>query len=76
MNGADMDLETMSGDELDALRRAVLDEQERRVKVAQLPDELAAMARDAVAAGVDPELLRDRVDDALTPEQAAALERA
>ncbi|QNN82265.1 hypothetical protein H3H54_14490 [Brachybacterium sp. Z12] len=64
----------MTDDELDGLRRAVLDEQERRVKVAQLPGELAAMARDAVAAGCDPETLRERVDDALTPEQAAALD--
>lgn len=66
-----MDLETMSGDELDDLRRAVLDEQERRVKLAQLPDELAAMTRDAVAAGVDPDVLRDRVDEALTGEVVA-----
>lgn len=65
-----MDLETMSGDELDALRRAVLYEQERRIKLAQLPDELAAMTRDAVAAGVDPDVLRDRVDEALTGEEA------
>lgn len=64
----------MTDDELDGLQRAVLDEQERRVKVAQLPGELAAMARDAVAAGCDPETLRERVDDALTPEQAAALD--
>lgn len=69
-----MDLTTMDEAELDDLRRAVLDEQERRVKVAQLPDQLAAMTRDAVAAGCDPETLRGRVDDALTPEQVAALE--
>lgn len=70
-----MDLTTtMTDDELHDLRRAVLNEQERRVKVAQLPNELAAMARDAVAAGCNPETLRDRVDDALTPEQVAALD--
>lgn len=69
-----MDIRTLNDDELDDLRRAVLDEQERRVKVSQLPDQLAAMTRDAVAAGCDPETLRDRVDDALTPEQVAALE--
>lgn len=69
-----MDLTTMTSEDLDALRRDVLDEQDRRVKVAQLPDQLAAMTRDAVAAGCDPEVLRDRVDDALSPEQVAALE--
>ena len=69
-----MDLKAMTGEDLDDLRRAVLDEQERRVKVAQLPDQLAAMTRDAVAAGCDPETLRERVDDALTPEQVAELE--
>lgn len=67
-----MDLTTMDESELDDLRRAVLDEQERRDKVAQLPGELAAMTRDAVEAGCDPDVLRERVDDALTPEQAAA----
>lgn len=60
-----MDLATMTDDELDDARRSVLAEQERRAKVALLPDQLAAMTRDAVAAGCDPEELRDRVDDAL-----------
>lgn len=69
-----MDIRTLNDDELDDLRRDILNEQERRVKVSQLPDQLAAMTRDAVAAGCDPETLRDRVDDALTPEQVAALE--
>ena len=68
-----MDLTNLTDDDLDALRRDVLNEQERRVKVAQLPDQLATMARDAVQAGCDPEVLRERVDDALTPEEAAAL---
>lgn len=63
-----MDLSTFNDDELDALRRDVLNEQERRAKLAQLPDQLAAMTRDAVKAGVDPEVLRDKVDEALTPE--------
>lgn len=63
-----MDLDTMTDDELDDLRRAVLNEQERRAKLAQLPDQLAAMTRDAIAAGVDPDVLRGRVDEALTPE--------
>lgn len=68
-----MNLNTLTDDELDTLRRDILNEQERRLKVSQLPDQLAAMTRDAVAAGCDPETLRDRVDDALTPELAAAL---
>lgn len=69
-----MDLIDLTDDGLDALRRNVLMEQERRAKVAQLPDQLAAMTRDAVAAGCDPEVLRERVDGALTPEQVAALD--
>ena len=68
-----MDLSTLTDDELDDLRRDILTEQERREKVAQLPDQLAAMTRDAVAAGCDPDVIRGRVDDALTPEGAAAI---
>lgn len=68
-----MDLTTLTDEQLDDHRRAVLTEQERRAKLAQLPDQLAAMARDAVAAGCDPETLRDRVGEALTPEQVDAL---
>ena len=63
-----MDLATLTDEQLDAHRVAVLTEQERRAKLEQLPDQLAAMTRDAVAAGVDPDVLRDRVDEALTPE--------
>ena len=69
-----MDLATMTDDELDALRRDVLNEQERRAKIALLPDQLAVMARDAAAAGCDRDDLIERVTDALTTEQVAALE--
>lgn len=68
-----MDLAALSDEQLDAHRRAVLAEQERRVKVAQLPDQLAAMTRDAVEAGCDPEAIRERVSHALTPEQLAQM---
>ncbi|MGO2721794.1 MAG: hypothetical protein ACTIAR_15880, partial [Brachybacterium tyrofermentans] len=54
-------------EQLDEHRRAVLIEQERRAKLAQLPDQLAAMAREAIAAGCDPVTIRDRVDEALEP---------
>lgn len=67
-----MDLSTLTDEQLDELRRGILTEQERRAKVADLPDQLAAMTRDAVAAGCDPEVIRERVDDALTPEERAA----
>lgn len=63
-----MDLTTLTDEQLDARRIAVLTEQERRAKLSQLPDQLADMARDAVAAGCDPGELRGRVDEALTPE--------
>ena len=61
-----MDLTTLTDEQLDAHRRAVLIEQERRVKLAQLPDQLADMARDAAAAGCDRDDLIERVTDALT----------
>ncbi|MGP5715674.1 hypothetical protein ACTXO9_07260 [Brachybacterium tyrofermentans] len=62
-----MDLSTLSDEQLNARRIAVLTEQERRQRVAQLPDQLAAMTRDAVAAGCSPEDLLDRLTDALEP---------
>ncbi|WP_087483528.1 hypothetical protein [Brachybacterium massiliense] len=66
-----MDLTTLTDEQLDEHRRAVLIEQERRAKLAQLPDQLAAMARDAAAAGCDRDELLERVADALTPERVA-----
>ena len=69
-----MDLHTLTDAELDQHRRGVLDEQDRRRKLEQLPDDLATMARDAVKAGCDPDELLDRVTDALTTEQVAALD--
>lgn len=66
-----MDLTTLTDEQLDAHRIAVLTEQERRAKLAELPDQLAAMTRDAVKAGVDPEVLRDKVDEALAGEVVA-----
>lgn len=67
-----MDLTTLTDDQLDARRIAVLTEQERRSKLAQLPDELAGMARDAAAAGCDSDELLERVTDALTTDQETA----
>ena len=69
-----MDLTTLPDEQLDDHRRAVLIEQERRAKLAQLPDQLADMARDAAAAGCDRDELIGRVTDALTTEQEAALD--
>lgn len=69
-----MDLRTLTDDELGDLRRGILAEQERRAKIAELPDQLADMARDAAAAGCDRDDLLERVTDALTPEQVAALD--
>lgn len=69
-----MDLTTLTDAQLDERRRAVLIEQERRAKLAELPDQLADMARDAAAAGCDRGDLLARVTDALTTEQAAARE--
>ena len=59
------DPRALTDEELDQLRRDVLDEQERRQKLADLPEALAAMTRDAIVAGCDREQLRARVDEAL-----------
>ena len=48
-------------------RVAILTELERREKVADLPGQVAAMTRDALAAGVPTDTLRAALDDALTP---------
>ena len=66
-----MDLTTLTDDQLDAHRVEVLTEQERRAKLAQLPDQLADMARDAAAAGCDRDELLERVTDALTTDEEA-----
>ena len=63
-----------SDEALNEHRIGIIMEQERRAKIAQLPDQLADMARDAVEAGCDPDELLGRVTDALTPEQTAALD--
>lgn len=67
-----MDLTTLTDEQLDARRVAVLTEQERRAKLAQLPDDLAAMARDAASAGCDRDELLERVTDALTTDEETA----
>ena len=67
-----MDLTTLTDEQLDDHRRAVLIEQERRAKLAQLPDQLAGMARDAAAAGCDRDELLERVADALTTDKETA----
>lgn len=69
-----MDLTTPTDAELSTHRQEIAAEQDRRRKVAQLPDDLADMARDAAEAGCDRDELIGRVTDALTTEQAAALE--
>ena len=67
-----LDLTTLPDEQLDTHRRAVLIEQERRAKLAQLPDQLADMAREAAAAGCDRDDLIERVTDALTTDQETA----
>lgn len=65
-----MDLKTLSDDDLDQLRRDVLVEQERRANLAAIPEQIAAMAKTYREGGGDEQALTD----ALTPEQAAALD--
>lgn len=65
-----MDLRTLDDDELNQLRRDVLIEQERRVNLAQIPEQIASLAKTYRDGGGDEQALAD----ALTPEQEAALD--
>ena len=65
-----MDLKSLTDDELDGCRRAVLCEQERRANLAQIPEQIAAMAQVYREGGGDEQALAD----ALTPEQEASPE--
>ena len=56
----------MTTTDLDALRVAVLREQERRARVAAAPMQLADLTRSAIASGCDPQALVDAVTDAAT----------
>ena len=60
------DLATLTDGQLDDARRAILAEQERRARHAEIPGQLADLARQAVDAGCDPGDLIDAVTDALT----------
>ena len=60
------DAETWTDGDLDALRVAVLAEQERRTRVTAAPMQLADLTRSAIASGCDPQALVDAVTDAAT----------
>ena len=60
------DAETWTDDDLDALRIAVLAEQERRARVTAAPMQLADLTRSAIASGCNPQALVDAVTDAAT----------
>ena len=49
-----MDLTAYTDEDLDALRLAVLVEQERRTKIAGIPDQITALRDEYLAAGGDP----------------------
>ena len=70
MNGAGMDLKSLTDDELDECRRAVLAEQERRANLAAIPEQIEQLAKVYRDGGGDEQALAD----ALTPEQVAALD--
>lgn len=57
-----MDLTTLTDDELDEHRRAVLAEQERRENLARIPEQVADLARTYTAGGGDPDDLRAVID--------------
>ncbi|WP_193117026.1 hypothetical protein [Brachybacterium tyrofermentans] len=63
------DYRTYSDDELDESRRAVITEQERRVNLAAIPEQIEALAKVYRDGGGDEQALTD----ALTQEQIAAM---
>ena len=65
-----MDLTTLTDDQLDARRVAVLTEQERRANLAVIPEQIKELAEKFRDGGGDEQALAD----ALTPEQVAALD--
>lgn len=65
-----IDLTNLSDEDLDQLRRDVLNEQERRANLEAIPEQVAALAKVYRDGGGDETVLQD----ALTPEQAAALD--
>lgn len=65
-----MDLKSLTDDELDECRRAVLCEQERRANLAAIPEQIEQLAKVYRDGGGDEQTLAD----ALTPEQVAALD--
>ena len=62
------DLTALTDDDLDALRVAVLTEQERRARIADAPAQIADLIRSAHAAGVPEADVRAAVDEALTEQ--------
>jgi len=64
-----MDLTTLTDEQLDDHRRAVLIEQERRANLAAIPEQIKELAEKFRYGGGDEATLRD----ALTPEERDAL---
>ena len=65
-----MDLTTLTDEQLDEHRRAVLTEQERRANLAAIPEQIEQLAKVYREGGGDEQALTA----ALTTEQVAALE--
>ena len=65
-----MDLTTLTDEQLDEHRRAVLTEQERRANLAAIPEQIKELAEKFRDGGGDEQALAD----ALTPEQVATLD--
>lgn len=58
-----MDLRNLDDDALDALRRDVLSEQERRVNLAVIPEQIAAMVKTYRDGGGDERALTDALGE-------------
>ncbi|WP_058234110.1 hypothetical protein [Devriesea agamarum] len=67
-----MDFTNYDDEQLDALRIEVLTEQERRARANELPEQIAGLVREAVAAGAHPDALLETVKDAIAPTEMEA----
>ena len=70
-----VDFSNYNDEDLDSLRVQILKEQERRASKSQIPEQIETLSREALAAGVSENELRDAVNKGfLDPEEPTVTE--